>query len=284
MYCLELISSKEAFSLRSKHPKAWENAKQLKKQIEEDTKEKGDTLDIHSELLTFQSENGLMKGNFRLEGWNITAAEFLIQSPKWNKNVPFKTTVNSLSPLRLPQIHNTFNHLKVALSLMQTLETRTAAASEGVLGCYLLSKILEEVAESIKLATEEILLPSRDLFPRTLVASIHSLQQPVFYPLLPEDLFLEVSITNVELIVSSFCLSRLEPSSKNIPHKPTHPHSQHSSPVIGQLFKGQRKNVLELVDTCTVRCSANLLTHVFQQMREAYQLCAELRNKLALFP
>jgi len=53
--------------------------------------------------IVFESSDGILKGMLRIEGWNIVEAEFNIKS-KWNKQIPFKTTISPIHPLKLYQV------------------------------------------------------------------------------------------------------------------------------------------------------------------------------------
>jgi len=233
--------------------------------------------------MSLKLNDTLIKGNLRLEGWSITTADFSFQSQKWNKNQPFRTQITVGSPLRLSQIHNAFNHLKVCLNYLQEIEAQSGAL-DTTLNAVMqnLNKLVEQAAYSIKLARDEILLPNRNLFPQTTFASIHSTQPTVFQPSLPQDLVVELSVNNRQLVISVFFLHAMT----NPPPNQLQSSNKANGTSVGKTYKcvsQGSKYWAEVVDQIQISCQADILDLMFSQINSAYELCIDLRDKITLF-
>lgn len=80
----------------------------------------------------------MLKGRIRIEGWNVVDAELTIKSPNWNKNTSFVTTVTSLNPLKLSELHNCFNFITLARNEINRIEKNEWENS------YLLYAVIKE--------------------------------------------------------------------------------------------------------------------------------------------
>jgi len=222
----------------------------------------------------FESAEQIMRGAMRIDGWNITDAEFLIKSTRWNKNISFRSIVSPSSPLQIYQIHSCYNFLKNALEIVQKLEKLVAATKEidSHIEDIRVNKIMDDVSRHLRSAMEELLF-SANTFPDSTLFVAAAYQPP-----LPQDLMLECHISNKEIIVNCYCMHLLAT-------KPARPPRCSVPPRVGEVLQCSRNGGnywAEVVDVAQVRLPSDRITSIFAQSNAANQLCTELRDKLAI--
>jgi len=224
--------------------------------------------------IVFESSDGILKGMLRIEGWNIVEAEFNIKS-KWNKQIPFKTTISPIHPLKLYQLHNCYNFLRLSLDYVVQLESIHHSENFDLL-CDV-DRVIEKLTQTLRQALDELLLPIEHLFPESPLGT-----SMVFQPQLPQDLVIECSIVNGELSISMFCLHILnQPLAKS---KKNGEHSQRTEQQVLQYTRNNVTNWVEIVDQAQVSCSTiTKLNNTCSLIELAMRLCADLRDKVNLF-
>jgi len=234
----------------------------------------------------------------RLEGWKVTDADITVKSSKWNKQNPFRTCINPLHPLKLPQIQNMYNFVKLCLTVVQELENLAMITHEVNNN---INNVLSELCNNLRSSMDEILVPSKYLFPENNSTNVDSSASMVFQPPLPEDsLHMECSINNKELVVTCYCFHQLPTTGGNTNHnqQPT-PQKGNQPLAAGQviLYKsaktfnpttgrstGSNSTLIEILDIATVRCSSlDSLNKAFAFINDAFVLTAELRDKVKVF-
>jgi len=195
------------------------------KETEEPNTKHQPDLDEH---ISFESSDGLIKGHLRIESCNIAEADFVIKSSKWNKNLPFKSTINPVNPFHLTQLGNSVNFVNITLSCMKEIEILSSSLIREVKDIF---KIIQEALNNLKYAMEELLLPPSSMFPRNSSTIMDYVL--LFQPNLPSDLILEFSIQNNQIFITVHCFHKLvSPSSTG-----TTALNLHQSSIIGQKYQ-----------------------------------------------
>ncbi|PRP78538.1 hypothetical protein PROFUN_10492 [Planoprotostelium fungivorum] len=222
----------------------------------------------------FESTDTVMRGAMRIDGWNINEAEFLIRSPKWNKNTSFRTIVSTSSPLKIYQLHSCYNFLKGALEIVSKLERMMSATKDldSHIEDVRVNKIMEDVSRLLKSAMEELLFGT-NVFPDSTL-----FVPTAWQPNIPQDLMIECNIGNKEIIVSCYCMHLL-------PTKPLRVPRCSVPPRLGETVQCSRNGVSywgEIVDVAQVRLTNERIISAFNLSNMATQLCTDLRDKLAI--
>eukprot|EP01114_Cavostelium_apophysatum_P022958 TRINITY_DN8490_c0_g1_i1.p1 TRINITY_DN8490_c0_g1~~TRINITY_DN8490_c0_g1_i1.p1 ORF type:complete len:393 (-),score=40.05 TRINITY_DN8490_c0_g1_i1:28-1185(-) len=245
-------------------------ASELKKGKLEDDKSVAPT---DAQVVIFESSDGLVKGSCRVEGWNVTEAEIFLRSSKYNKSSVFKTTVSVGNPLKMSQIYDSYNLIKLSLRSLSELESFYSDSKK--ISYSQVSRSVEQISDSLRSALDELLFPSKELFPNYTPSNM------AFQPPLPQEFVLYFSINNKELVISTYCIHPVTTTSLK-----TSVQQSHLSPL-GQVFQYKRsgtKQLVEVLDYAQVNAGLNKLQSAYSQIERAYQLMAELKDKIILFP
>jgi len=223
--------------------------------------------------LIFMRDEEAFKGHIRIEGWHIVEAELVVKSQKWNKAVPFKTQIHPHTPLKLVQIHNAFNYLKLALSSVYELELAIRSSD-----CELLAMISKKISESLQFAMQELINQSKNVFPKETLNSTL-----VFQPPLPPDLVIEFTLKEKKLIATVHCLHAISYT----PPKPNEKTEiQLNTSPVGLIHQYKRHGTtywVEVVDFVESLCPTNNFNEIYALIDTTYKLLADFRDKIVVF-
>ncbi|KYR02373.1 hypothetical protein DLAC_01211 [Tieghemostelium lacteum] len=188
----------------------------------------------------FESEHG-SRGIVTLDGWFLDAQEIIIKFLKVNKASPiYKTSIQKNKPWRIQQIQNVYNHLCFILSeidniinfslnykpiLPNSLAVNSNSCSNNnnneivsppgnkqiiqLPEIYALVENIRSISESLAMAKDELLLPSKSVFPSTLY------QPNVLQPHLPFEINVDITVSNCEIVLSFHELSIISESTSS---------------------------------------------------------------------
>eukprot|EP01132_Coremiostelium_polycephalum_P010051 gene10051-12320_t len=182
----------------------------------------------------FETEEGC-RGFLNLNGWFIDSPELYIKfnKPQKQQQIPtYKTTISKSNPWRILQIQNTYNHLCSILTELDSIITfsenfippfpqhggnensdqnpslnmsnsnhflnSSYQSSSGgqFTELFSLCEYVKTLGEWLSTAKDELLLPSRNIFPKSLYQP-NPLQQP-----LPFEINVDISVVNCDIVIS----------------------------------------------------------------------------------
>jgi len=155
-----------------------------------------------NKLSSFETPEGTLRGHISVSGWSISEAEIQVRFPKWNKNAPHKASISATHPWRLVQLQNAYNFIKMTFVELDALISKSERCllNPDSVAFPAVSKMVRQVSDWLTQARQSLMIPSKNLFPNNLLTTTG------FHPPLPQELHIEFSVCDSEIIVSVYAL------------------------------------------------------------------------------
>jgi len=159
-------------------------------------------VDNSNKVTFFETPEGNLKGHLTISGWNISEAEMTVKFAKLNKNTPHKANISSSHPWRLIQLQNAYNFIKMTLAELDTLilESEVCLIHPENASYVSISKRVRQISEWLTLSRQSLMVPPKSLFPNNILTTTG------FHPPLPQELHIDFSVGDAEVIVSVYAL------------------------------------------------------------------------------
>lgn len=242
-----------------------------------------------------EGDVAVVRGFAAVSGWRVFKSELRIKvNPTWGKKLPVavKAQVSPLDPLRLPQIQNAHNYMRMAIGELKRLQ-RLMNKNEGKAEQRILTEAFKRIKDELRMAREELVTYEMHDFPDSLFAPSG------FLPALPPDIAVEFHVFQSQLFLSIYFLqispvpaklvrdsqqgllqsggAIVDPSTVSRNRLPK-PHTR-QMPAVGQTYIVQGKKV-EIMDAIRIPCDVPALKNAVHALEQADDLADELRDKL----
>jgi len=167
-------------------------------------------------------------------------------------------------------MYNMYNSVKCAYQGLRDMEDTCKGGEFGSL-----IKIMDQVSARLQAVMEEMFPSHPSGFPKN---KISHLNLNVFQPPLPSDLDIDFSIMNLQFITSVHLLHTLITSPNKM--------SIESGEKLGRVCQYRRTGEpywVEIVDQIQIPFILEILKEIFPRICSAFNLCAELRDKMIIF-
>ncbi|ELR15324.1 uncharacterized protein ACA1_221050 [Acanthamoeba castellanii str. Neff] len=203
-----------------------------------------------------EGDVAVVRGFAAVSGWRVFKSELRIKvNPTWGKKLPVavKAQVSPLDPLRLPQIQNAHNYMRMAIGELKRLQ-RLMNKNEGKAEQRILTEAFKRIKDELRMAREELVTYEMHDFPDSLFAPSG------FLPALPPDIAVEFH----GLLQSGGAI--VDPSTVSRNRLPK-PHTRQMPAV-------------EIMDAIRIPCDVPALKNAVHALEQADDLADELRDKL----
>eukprot|EP01121_Diplochlamys_sp_Union-15-3_P006429 TRINITY_DN1691_c0_g1_i1.p1 TRINITY_DN1691_c0_g1~~TRINITY_DN1691_c0_g1_i1.p1 ORF type:complete len:346 (-),score=78.82 TRINITY_DN1691_c0_g1_i1:64-1050(-) len=220
-------------------------------------------------IVQFKSVDGVtLTGFLILDGVNVSEAELNVKFQKWNKNLPFKTSVKASHPYRIPQLYSLLNLMEEGVSEIDAV-FNDFGPDFSTFDIVTAEKVTTMLHKIIVNAQKQLVSAPRHKIPKPLPPS-HQ-----FSPSLRKDLVVEFGIYNKSVVVTVLTIApvkdTLEKDKKGSTLKIVNasvPAYQNNS----QYFTIQDKVVIEN--------NTKKVQTIFQFLEKAYNLISEIQDKV----
>jgi len=201
----------------------------------------------------------------------ISAADIQLKLSRWKPGT-FRTWINVGNPYLLPQISDAQHHVNFAKKEFETLSNNLPHIG---LDLKYVNASLNKIFSSLKSAKQDLILRDRITFPYSTKA-----QTQVFYPTLPNDLVLEFSICEGNLIILVYGLVLVAKPQPNAIQVKFDDFSA-GEVIVGNSLS-YHGHVFEVLEYSEFQSAIPSIQKAIQLLTDACNECLLLTNKLTI--